>query len=540
MSDFFSVLLVASLAAPLALLGACFIKRWRRHALALQWLAPIPALATGLVGSNHAPLTRDLPLLGFTVRLDPPGALLLGGAALLWIIVSAALWRDQQPDNRFGLCWLLTMIGNIGVFVAGDLISFYLFYALASIPAYGLFAFSDDSERKRAGAIYMAFTILGEALLLLAFAMLVAGEPHGSTHIADVMDALAASPWRDAALGLIIAGFGMKIGMIPFNGWMPLNYSAAPIPAAAVLSGAGVKAGVIGLIRFLPLAVPLQSWGDALAAVGFLSAFYGVVLGLTQRNPKVILAYSSISQMGVITAALGMALVNGQADASLDVSFYAANHLLVKATLFLVLGALAARGVTSSYATLVLAALLALSLAGFPLTGGALAKLALKAQFAGGSAAVLATLSSVGTALLMTHFLICLAAPLPDAAQECPASLTRIWYALALGAILLPWAFYPAGVDASNAFQFGYVLDGLWPVALGVCLALGLARIGRHLPQVPVGDSIVLEEAAFRRLLKTGPSFETLDTRLRHWPAAGVSLLLIILALLAASASGRS
>ncbi len=57
------------------------------------------------------------------------------------------------------------------------------------------------------------------------------------------MAALPASPWRDAVLALIVAGFGMKMGLIPFNGWMPLNYAAAPIPAAAVLSGAGVKAG---------------------------------------------------------------------------------------------------------------------------------------------------------------------------------------------------------------------------------------------------------------------------------------------------------
>src|SRR6516165_8559617 len=122
MSDFFSILLVTSSAAPLALLGACFVKRWRRHALALQYLAPIPSLATGLVGLNHAPLTYDLPVLGFTLRLDPAGALLLTVAALLWIVVSAALWRDRQPDNRFGVSWLLTMTGNIGVFIAGDLI----------------------------------------------------------------------------------------------------------------------------------------------------------------------------------------------------------------------------------------------------------------------------------------------------------------------------------------------------------------------------------------------------------------------------------
>jgi formate hydrogenlyase subunit 3/multisubunit Na+/H+ antiporter MnhD subunit len=538
MTDLLSNLVVASLIAPLAFLGACFVKRWRRHALALQWLAPIPSLATGVIGLNRAPLVCDLPALGFTLRLDPSGALLLTVAALLWIVVSAALWHDRPPDNRFGVSWLLTMTGNIGVFIAGDLVSFYLVYALVSIPAYGLFAFSDDPEPKRAGAVYLAFTILGEALLLLAFAMLVAGEPHGSTRIVDVMDALPSSPWRDAALGLIIAGFGMKIGMIPFNGWMPLAYRAAPLPAAAVLSGAGVKAGVIGLIRFLPLGVPLESWGGALAVMGFLSAFYGVAFGLTQQNSKVVLAYSSISQMGVIAAALGMALVNGDADASLNVAFYAANHLLVKAALFLTIGALAIRGIRTSYTAFILAAVLALSLAGLPLTGGALAKLALKAQFANGSVAALATLSSIGTALLMTHFLICLAVPPPGAALECPTSLIRFWPAVALGAIVLPWVFYPPIGDASNALKFGEILDGLWPVAIGASFALVLRWINWSLPQVQAGDSIVLEEGAFRRLLDIGPTIETLDDRLRQWPAAGVSLLLIILILLAAGVSG--
>ena len=73
---------------------------------------------------------------------------------------------------------------------------------------------------------------------------------------------------------------------------------------------------------------------------------------------------------------------------------------------------------------------------------------------------------------------------------------------------------------------------------LGACIALALRPIDRFLPHVPVGDSIVLEESAFRRLLATGPFFETLDARLRQWPAAGVSLLLILLALLTANLSG--
>ena len=122
-----------------------------------------------------------------------------------------------------------------------------------------------------------------------------------------------------------------------------MTYNAAPIPVAAVLSGAGVKAGVIGLIRFLPLDVPLEGWGGALAAIGFLSAFYGVAYGLTQRDPKVILAYSSISQMGVITVGLGAGACRRTCRNYLNVAFYAANHLLVKAMLFLAVGALATR-----------------------------------------------------------------------------------------------------------------------------------------------------------------------------------------------------
>jgi formate hydrogenlyase subunit 3/multisubunit Na+/H+ antiporter MnhD subunit len=537
MTSLRTTLLVASPFVPLAFLAASLVQAWRERALALQWLAPVPGLAAGLLGLSGGPVTCDLPVIGFTLLLDTSGALILCVAALLWIIVSAAFWRDGWPDNRFAVSWLLTMCGNIGVFVAGDLVSFYLFYALVSIPAYGLFAFSEDTGRTRAGAVYMAFTIAGEALLLLAFAMLATGEPHGSTRVADVMAALPASPWRNVILGLVIAGFGMKIGTIPFNGWMPLNYSAAPVAAAAVLSGPGVKAGVIGMIRFLPLGIPMEGWGEALVALGFLSAFYGVGLGLTQKNPKVVLAYSSISQMGVIAAALGAVLIEGRAEFSRDIAFYAANHLLVKAALFLAIGPLAMRGTKS--APLILATALALSLAGLPLTGGALAKLVLKIPFGGGAEAMLAVLSSIGTALLMIHLLNCITTQQPSIDRNYSASLVRFWPAIALGAILLPWLLYPVVGNASEALDFGKILDGLWPAAVGVGLAIALSRSGSSLPYVPIGDTVVLYERAFRRLLALGPWLETLDGRLRQWPAAGISLLLIVLSLLTATIAGH-
>jgi formate hydrogenlyase subunit 3/multisubunit Na+/H+ antiporter MnhD subunit len=159
-----------------------------------------------------------------------------------------------------------------------------------------------------------------------------------------------------------------------------------------------------------------------------------------------------------------MALVNGQSDTSRNVAFYAANHMLVKAALFLSIGVLATRGVRFSGVSGVLAAGLALSLAGLPLTGGALAKLATEAQFSVGSVAILSTLTSIGTALLMTHFLNCLAVPPSGAAHECPAGLVRFWPAVVLGAILLPWLFYPVVGDVSDALKLGKIL---WALACG-------------------------------------------------------------------------
>ena len=87
---------------------------------------------------------------------------------------------------------------------------------------------------------------------------------------------------------------------------------------------------MIGFIRFLPLGVAMPEWGEALAAAGMFSAFYGVLIGITQKNPKTVLAYSSVSQMGLLAAALGMGLAAGDIGTALGASFSAAHHVLVK------------------------------------------------------------------------------------------------------------------------------------------------------------------------------------------------------------------
>jgi formate hydrogenlyase subunit 3/multisubunit Na+/H+ antiporter MnhD subunit len=431
------------------------------------------------------------------------------------------------------------MAGSLGVFIAADVLTFYLVYALVSVPAYYLVAHDEESASIRAGGVYLAFALLGEAVLLIAFVMLAAGEPNGSMQIRDVVAALPASPWRDATLALIILGFGMKIALVPLHGWMPLTYTAAPIPAAAVLSGAAVKAGVIGLIRFLPLSAAFSGWGEALVWIGFIAAFYGVAIGVTQRDPKTMLAYSSISQMGVIAAALGMAVASADPGAATNVAFYAANHVLVKAALFLTVGAIAALDGRARTLALIVAALLGLSLAGLPLTGGALAKLAVKDQFGDGAAGVAAQLSAAATTALMLVFAMRLARS--PAAERGGALRGRLWSwaALAVAALLLPWLLYGAIGSPAEAFEPARLWDAVWPMLTGAAVAAGVWAIRDRLPRIPAGDIVVAEEAAFRASLSLGAAFERADRGLREWPAAGLVLLMVALALVGAGYASR-
>src|SRR4029077_13704774 len=189
--------------------------------------------------------------------------------------------------------------------------------------------------------LYVGLAVLGEAFLLMALVLLAQSVPSGSSLISDAVASLATSPWRDYAMAFLILAFGLKIGLFPFHVWMPVTYSAAPIAAAAVLSGSAVKGGVIGLTRFLPFDSAMPDWGDVLVIAGLFSAFYGVVIGITQANPKTVLAYSSVSQMGLLAAALGMGLSAGEEGAVLVAAFSASFHVLVKGGLFLAIGAVA-------------------------------------------------------------------------------------------------------------------------------------------------------------------------------------------------------
>lgn len=460
---------------PLVLLLMLAAKLLQPLVVRLLALAPLPGLLLALASRGEAAWALRLPG-GWSFGLDEAGAMLLGAAALIWGAAGACatLWLKSQTDApRFAMWWLLTLIGSLGVFLAADLASFYLLYAAASLPAYGLIVWDADAAGRRAGRLTLAAALLGEALLLAAFVLLATGAPGQSLLIADGVASLAISPFRDVVIALLILGFGLKIGLVPLHAWMPLSYAAGPLFAAAALSGATSKAGIIGLIRFLPFDTAMQVWGMALLAIGLFAAFYGVAIGLLQRNPRMVLAYSSVSQLGQMAAALGGGLALGSAQAGMLVGFYGLYHALVKGGLFLAIAALPG----ARRLTLITAGLAALGFAGLPLTGGGLAKLALKPLTGDGVAEWLFTLAAIGSTLLMLNF-ICLIRALP--ASPVSKGTQTAWLFIFVLAMLLPWLLFPGvtGLAASYVLKPDVLLGLAWPVAAGLVIGWGLTARG--------------------------------------------------------------
>lgn len=542
--SFTNASLAFALAVPLALLLGCISRRVRARMLTLLPYAPAPALLAAVLAAGAPPLVLPDALLGITLALDFPGAMLLGAAALLWIaagVYAATYMQYDARADRLSVWWLIALTGNIGVFMAADVASLYLFLAMGSLAAYGLVAHRRTRLARRAGFIYVGVALLGEAFILMGLVLLAAAAPANSLLIYDAVAALPTSPWRDLTLVLLIVGFGMKIGLVPLHIWMPLAYRAAPIPAAAVLSGAAVKAAVIGLLRLMPFQAAEAELGGVLATVGLIAAFYGVAVGITQSNPKTILAYSSVSQMGLIAAAVGMGLVSGVAGTGSLVAFYAAHHVLVKGALFLAIGVVAMGGARGVWPVLLPAGLIALGLAGLPFTGGALAKAVLKPIFGDGAVGFIAALAAAGTALLMLHFLQRLEATAPEEPENAsPAGLTWPWLAVAFASLAVPWVLFssvaPGGL--ADVLSLSGLWDSLWPVLLGGLIAFAFWRWPRRLPKIPEGDLAQVLHGAARTVRMCGDVFERADGTVRQWPVAGVSLVSIAVILGVAIAMG--
>lgn len=529
-------LLAAAVGLPLLMLLACASSKLRTLLPLLLPFAPIPALAASLFVHKGLMLTLGTGNAALRFSLDLPGAMLLGTAAVLWIfagVYTTHVLRERPDSHGLLVPWLMTLTGCVGVFLAADLIGFYFLLAVLSVGASGLVLQGKWPQAIGASAIYLGVALFAEAILLAGLILLARAVPNGSLLIRDAAAALPNSPWRDATLLLLLAGLGIKAGLVPLHFWMPLAYGTAPIPAAAVMSGAAVKASILGMVRFLPLGVALPEFGHPLVVLGLVGAFYGVAIGFTQSRPEIILAYSSVSQMGFLVALLGMGLAAGDSGTALSASFYAANHLLVKGALFLAVGAAMLTNRRLLGFEMAPAAIIALGLGGLPLTGGALAKYAAKDLMGAGFAGTAAVASSIATTFLMMHFLRQLrmtASANPDA--RAPGAIGAAWFGMALASLALPWTLYLSiPLDTLwNAIAPTALWSALWPVLVGVGLAIALNGIRARVPHVRAGDF----GAAFISPGEAGGIavarlFERVDAFVRRWSVSCITLLLILL-----------
>jgi hydrogenase-4 component B len=546
-----------ALVFPLALGVIASIPMVRPHAIKLLPLAPLPGLACAFLSPRDTATEIPDLLLGVRLGLDDASALLLGMASFLWLmagIYSAAYMRDTQRRAVFSGFWCLTLAGNLGVFLARDVATFYVSFAAVSLAAYILVVHDGTERALRAGRIYIVLAVIGEAFLLLAF--LIGAGAAQSLLIADIRIALAGTPLRDVAIAAMVIGFGIKAGLMPLHVWLPLAHPAAPTPASAVLSGAIVKAGIFGLMQFLPHGEAFAGWGYALIAMGLASAYAAVLLGLTQGNAKAVLAYSTISQMGLVIAVIGAGMAaENPLPALLAAGLYAAHHGFAKGALFLSVGVIAATGRAGRPLVVAAIILVALSVAGFPLTGGALAKGAIKGPLEIGIAATLLTLSATGTALLLARYMLLVTRQTPDDPNaRAEPLLVMPFLACATAALVLPWLIFPefSGLARAYVLTWSTLWGALWPIALAGLFAYAAMRFRLRPPNIPEGDlAVPLERAAtaavagsrrgaqqlreaaemdYARLLRGMVVADRLEALFIRWSLAGLALLALVLA----------
>ena len=290
---------------------------------------------------------REGVAVGISFAADPFGA---GLALLASVLVTAALvfsWHFYEDAGPlYPILMLLFLGGMTGFALSGDLFNMFVFFELMGVAAYALTAYRIEDVGPIQGAINFAVTNSIGGVLLLAGTALLYGRT-GALNLAQLGEAVdgTAGGVLVVAFLLVAVGFLVKAAVVPFHFWLADAYAVAPLPVCAVLAGVMSDLGVYGIARvywtvFEGSLGPHEAGLRALlVAVGVLSALVGAVMCFLQRHLKRLLAYSTISDVGVFLAGIGLL----QPKALAGVGLYVVAHGLLKGALFLVAGTLLER-----------------------------------------------------------------------------------------------------------------------------------------------------------------------------------------------------
>ena len=257
--------------------------------------------------------------------------------AFLTVIAILATPVASRHVNRFVALMLAMSAGLAGVFMATDLVLFYVFWEAMLIPAYFLLWIFGEGERPGRAAIkFVLYTLAGSLLMLVG----VIGEyvfTGQQTFDLATLATLAPSPSIQFGLFFVFAlAFAIKTPLFPFHGWLPDAYLAAPTPMLVTFAGVMGKAGAYGFLR---IAVPLfpdpvwwWDWRWVIPVLAVAAIIWGALMAIAQRDMKLLVAYSSVSHMGFIVLGIFSYNVQGQQGAVLQM----VNHGIIISALFLI------------------------------------------------------------------------------------------------------------------------------------------------------------------------------------------------------------
>ena len=293
-----------------------------------------------------------LPGVGasYTVGVDGLSLPLIALTAVVFTACAAYAWREQhRPRAQAALfCFLQSM--SLGVFAAGDLIIFFIFFDLSIVGMYFSILRWGSPQAARSALKFFLYTFLGSLIMLAGFiGLYVAAAPH-TFDMAELvrLAPLNGSGWTGGAvLAAIVIGLAIKTPTVPFHTWLPPAHTDAPAVGSAVLAGVMLKMGTYGFVRIAMPMLPAawRSWAWIVLVVGIVSALYGALVALAQHNLKRMIAYTSVNHMGYVVMAVGAAGLlaggpNGRQLAVTGAVVQMVSHGLITAALFLLAGVL--------------------------------------------------------------------------------------------------------------------------------------------------------------------------------------------------------
>jgi hydrogenase-4 component B len=417
-----NILLLVLILLPV--LGAAFLPLFGRgdragRRLAAATAAMETALMLVLLLSAGEPAfdAAGVGGLGLHFTLDGFRRVWTAAAVLLWdlSLLYAGPYFARHPGRtgRYRFFTLAIWGAVMGLFLAADFFTLFIFFELMSYASYAWVAHDETPAALSAGGLYLGVAVAGGLAALTG--LLLLWQLTGTLNLQELRDAAAGISDRGtlyAAGGCLLFGFGAKAGMFPLHFWLPKAYPAAPVPAAVLLSGILSKTGVFGILGVTVCLFDGDvAWGTILTALGAATMLWGAVLALLSGDLLRTLACSSMSQIGFILVGAGTLGLLGEAHgavAARGVLLHMANHSLCEMLLFMLAGVVlgsagttklgAIRGQGRANPLLLIAFLTgAPGLAGIPPFGGYLSKTLLHEGI----------LEAVGSGALEWLFLCC-------------------------------------------------------------------------------------------------------------------------------------